>query len=262
VERLAHELIVPWRGTGFAREHLVWGRKDMGFSTPMRDLWASNMTALLEGYDFTNFLSLAESPVHWLTDYNDPDIDTQKEHAAYALLKHYSNWEEGTVFVPPPKMYHHLIEAGYGDTSRHDKKRKISMHTPDWTPEESDLLTRRFDKLRAAVPSHVLNTHSLITYNSLPTNRRCQKAFKLKPRRTPLSEHDQPCLLCDKEEDTWSHLISDRCEVFVDLATQATDKHFPEEDPSTFCTRLPAHLMHGLPAGDENDSKYVPSCSA
>ena len=44
---------MAFNGGGFAYAHLLTPKKDMGMFTPLRDLWASNMSLLAQHYDIS-----------------------------------------------------------------------------------------------------------------------------------------------------------------------------------------------------------------
>jgi hypothetical protein len=161
-------------------------------------------------------------------------------------------------FETPSHMYTHLIKHGYTKTTKDDLLRKVRLHNPDWTEKEGDTLKERFKGMRRKLPSKIINTHTMLVLNSLPSDRRMSKAFKLPKRKNHPLSSDYPCRLCEGHDDNWRHIYSTECETYRDFIETARQAFVPDEPLSTLCTNHPSFLMNSLPHDHTKDETLVP----
>ena len=227
VKEICRKRIIPYGGTAFAYTHLVTPNKTgLGFSRPLKDLWATNMTILAAKANLSNShnLPLAIIPGYthvnaesWgMNDgYDSMRIGEHRAHAAYVYLDDYGKRCNGLIqsekLADDPKSRReiYLSLASQGWASLHDDPDKLSLTAKlkKWgvyTPNAVSNMMKHA-KTGTTLRACIWNHHLRMVYNALPFDRRL--------RHTGLLEGEpRACLFCGQGMDCCFHVYND-CQV-------------------------------------------------
>ena len=241
VQEAIRRMVIPFGGTAFAYAHLVTSREKGGPFTPLRDIWATNVSMLAATYDLEDS---DNSPLpamgirghrHWpLTQWRGGAMNrcmSPEGHAAYSafvvLEDHAERRQGGTIDLDKlPKMdqgpkrrkyvYDILAASGY-EGPRSDPKFSTSMDNKLNKFAAGARLGRHFVAqagvvARCLTPA-VWNTQLRLAFNALPFDcRRASANMDPVPRPNMLTDSPFPCYFCGEGEDSTAH-VYDGCRV-------------------------------------------------
>jgi ribonuclease HI/exonuclease III len=227
--------ICAFKGGAFAYCHLInTPRSAFGPYSPLRDLWATNMTLLASR---SPLLLASDGHGHpQMGDFEhvtDPDWGTLlvEEHEAYcAWLFLYDHGPRGlhrllrtehlsgSIKMRRRHIYNQLISEGYWQERDEDKRsfraslpRKLRRFLPATTPDQMQGKIRNLkaNLLRAGSTPRPgqWNTWLRFLTNSLPTDRRLAAAGIFPKNRTPGQQ--LACFLCHEGEDDLRHIFGE-----------------------------------------------------
>lgn len=233
---LIRHFAIPFNGAAYSYTHIITLYPGFGPHSPLRDLWAFNMTLL--GWDHPclkdshNFDSPQMDGEDLVTDpgWDSMVIGHHKAFAAYQYLRDYNpsyinthvidtNHIKGTASNQRARLYKDMIDMGYWQPRSSTKHtyptslpHKISKLTYTHIHESATLSTyiplhRKI--VRKYVTPAKWNIYFRIITNSLPTDRRRLMANMVVPTRSsPNSHSTYPCYLCGYGTDSIKHLFT------------------------------------------------------
>ena len=271
--------IIPFGGGAFAYHHIITPTQSFGPSSPLRDLWANNITLLASKFDL---LSSHHAPTPVMNSYSHVPKHNwgsliAMEHRAWAafcfLEDHNKRTQVGAIKVLQTEhfetkqvkrralIYKELVISGYPERDAQDdrKKHRPSLPNrllksfgipkdPQKTPRE--VIARRTAPFSRKLRSDIWNTYFRFIFHALPTDYKRHKArLQVSHRSSPSSHHKFPCYLCGRGRDNTRHLFS-RCRVVrttLDQINLLTNQNIQLSLPSLLMLDAPSDLpMVGL----------------
>ena len=275
VQRALHQMIVPYRGTGFAYAHLVTSRDSGGPMVPLRDIWCTNIAILaaihnLEESDglLTPAMGVKGHRLWHLTQYKGRAMDkcmTTEGHAAYAAfhaLEDYAPRRHNAIItledLPGPGqgtkrrrfIYRRLAEHAYKQARSDPLKptsldAKIGRFCPQ--PDLGRLFRAQAAVVARRLTPAVWNTQIRLMMNALPFDcRRDSACMSSSPRPCAGCDSLFPCYFCGKGEDSTAHVYG-RCSV-VREARNGLARALGCKIPSNMRSTMLAIPVHSNPA--------------
>ena len=197
----AHQAIVGFRGTAFAYGHLVAPRGDtLSLSTPLRDVWAWNLTLLASQCDLAAADGLERPPLlHYdhvnETTWGDDDscsrISEHLAHAYFLTLADYTDREHGllkaTCYDAKPatlrkRIYNRLAHQGWLEIhgarckDRRSLAGKLDKHGHQYIPAAMSALAAHVKNARPRCRPTDWNIQFKLIFNALPFDCRRDSA--------------------------------------------------------------------------------------
>ena len=238
VRELCRKHIIPFHGGGFGYVHLLEGRKNFGFHTPLKDLWATSTALLIARLDphkhHGNKWCLIDGMLHvHYAKWNSLIINEHKAHMLMHYLHNYGeNDDEGLIDTDllsedlakrRKLIYSNLVAKEY-QTSRLTltnntssipyKLNKLNIPNPETVASQ---IIEHSTAITSKLPAHIWHYQIRLTYNALPFDIRIQKIFNFKPSTTN-PNLPFPCHLCGEGADSLAHVYGD-CRVAVKIKT-------------------------------------------
>jgi len=232
--------IIPYNGGGFGYAQLITPRDRFGPHTPLRDLWATNITLLAQTYPLSHshghlLPQLPDHPHVTSPDWGSMLIAEHRAWAAFAYLECY-NPRDALLRIDVARLngkkgakvrrllYRDCVLQGYWQerdsaaasypTSLPNKINRFSAFLSITTTTAAASHLRAHAKLvgRRLRPNR-WNLQLRLTYNALPTDHRRSRAMAVPQRPSSLTRSPFPCYLCGKGVDSIVHLYGGDCEV-------------------------------------------------
>ena len=228
-----HKAIVGFRGTAFAYGHLVAPRSsDLALSTPLRDLWAWNITLLSSQCDLAAAHGLERPPLThfdhvnertWGDDDGSLRITEHAAHAYFVTLSDYTARKYGLLVadyyaVPPPtrrkRIYNRLAQGGWMEihglacTDTRGLVTKLAKLGSEHPKVALANLAKHASSARPSCPPTAWNIQFKLIFNALPFDARRSSANMTV--RTRLEGH-LTCHLCGEGEDARAHVYGGDC---------------------------------------------------
>jgi hypothetical protein len=241
VQALIARAIIPFNGGAFAYVHLITPTSLMGFKQPLRDLWASGLTALTSHTDLMRFNGLPHPPLiaakpflntaHW----DSMHIEDHRDAAALDLLHHaYAADFNGNVCIDyrstaaTRKVYQDAVTAAYSDlvvdanvgssmTARLRKRWGLQGRT------FAVRIRENASSIGKWLPAHFRANHIKLIFNALATDDKRQRRGGNGPAaRRALGF---PCYICGSGKDQCFHLHME-CEPWCEPVRRARHYFF------------------------------------
>ena len=235
VKELCRRSIIPFNGGAFAYAHLTTPyTNEGGFTRPLRDLWAANMTALAVKTDLTASHGLKYAHFEGYDHVNDDKwgvedefasmrIDEHRVHAGYVFLDDYAPRKAGLILSEDihddPKgrrtVYNCFARIGWHDVRCDQSPRSIQAKLKKWGIDRQDAAgnVKAHAKLAGKAASTLWNHHLRLIFNALPFDRRIRHFMKE-------SSKPRSCLYCGLKEDSTYHVYAE-CELVKEARAAA-----------------------------------------
>jgi ribonuclease HI/exonuclease III len=229
-----HKAVVAFHGGGFGYAHLISHRDLFGPHTPLRDLWATNMTLLATQFPTLPLSHGENQPEMGEFQHVDNDdwdsllITEHRAHAAFTYLALFCPRDHNHAIVvdhlgsTPASArrtaYGDLVRNGYlQERSSHLKKYKSSLPNKlartHQIPDPRTAATNLTAHARTASPRiriAIRNAFLRCVHNALPTDcRRADAKMAVTQRPSLLTPSLYPCYLCGAGADKLHHLLND-----------------------------------------------------
>jgi len=229
IRELCRKHIIPYHGGGFGYVHLLEGRKNFGFNTPLKDLWAFS-TALLIGlmnpqphggarwclidnmlhvhYAKWNSLNINEHRAHMLMHY----LHNYGEHDDDGMID--TNNLSENVKIRRKTIYRNLVDKEYqssrwslsnNTSSIPYKLKKLNVNDPE---KVAKYIMDHAHNMTNKLPAHIWHYQIRLTFNALPFDMRIRKVFKWTPTVED-ADVPFPCHLCGIGPDAAPHVYGD-----------------------------------------------------
>ena len=256
IRELCRKHIIPFHGGGFGYVHLLEGRKNFGFNTPLKDLWAFS-TALLIGmmnphpHNGAKWCLIDDMlHVHY-AKWSSLNINEHRAHMLMHYLHNYGEHDDDgmidtndlseNVKVRRRVIYRNLVKKEYqssrwslsnNSSSIPNKLKKLNIAEPE---RVANFIMDHAHNITTKLPAHIWHYQIRLTFNALPFDMRIHKIFKWEP---PVKDADKdadddavddadddakdpfPCYLCGDGPDSATHVFGD-CRVAL-----KAKKHF------------------------------------
>ena len=226
--------IVSFNGSAHKFIHLSTPTKHFGPSTPLRDLWAANVSALASQFDF-NSIQITNSKAVlpgklYLNDDGPPWNGLLiSDHIACAALEFVNDIipkKDGQPDLTPLDMskYKHPLKrlrktlyalalTEYTDDINENLLYKLHhmnmsshpTHSPPNTPSTN--FTSHGKNISPNIPPHLRDHQRALIFNALPTDMRRRFSNPAPPRAPPPNTH--PCYFCHTGPDHVKHIYGD-----------------------------------------------------
>jgi ribonuclease HI len=227
VKEALRKAIVPFNSS-FAYAHLITPKKEMGPFTPLRDLWATNLSLLNYSFPLGRSHGYPEPQLgkysHVIKhNWGSLKIQEHKAWAAWSFLYDYHKRESGMIRThhikgPAKKrravIYHELVMEGYWqprasikhNTSLYNRVSKHFHPTTLTPPNPHHILKQHIKLLGSSLSSAVWNTHFRLLFDALADDRRrLQSKMSVPTRHSPYTNDSHPCYFCGRGTDHISH---------------------------------------------------------
>ena len=232
IRNIMRRKIISFNGSAHKFIHLSTPSSLFGPSTPLRDIWASNVSALASQFDFNSIQivnSKAVLPGKLYLNDDGPDWNGLLigDHIACAALEFVNDIipkKNGEPDLTPLDMskYKHpqkrLQKTLYSiamteythDThdNLHDKLQHMNMTThpsPSLSPAHS--FTLHGNNISPHIPAHIRDHQRSLIFNALPTEMRRRFSNPASTRGPPDNPH--PCFFCQTGPDHVKHIYGD-----------------------------------------------------
>jgi ribonuclease HI len=229
IRNIMRRQIISFNGGAYKFSHLSTPTNRFGPTTPLRDLWASNVAALACQFDFDSIQiidSKAVLPGKLYINDDGPEWNTLLvgDHIACAALSFLNEIIpkiDGNPDLKPldvsrykhpqkrlrKKLYDIAMTVYEPDIldDLHIKLYRMNMTTnpaPDITPAQSFTLHAR--NICPRLPAHIRDHQRHLIFNALATDIRRRRSNPPPPRGPPHNPH--PCFLCGVGPDEISHI--------------------------------------------------------
>ena len=220
--------VISFNGGAHKYIHLITPSTKFGLTSPLRDIWALNITTLASQFNFSSLegATTATAPgLEYLTtpgEWNGLAIDAHIACAALDLVNNIIPHKDGRFDIAPldvskykphrqqaqlrRKIYKLALTAYDIDTEENlsEKMSRMNMH-PDpskpLTPAQNFQLHGH--NIHRLIPPHFRITQRSLIFNALATDTRIKPP--LKQRGPPSNPH--PCYICRHGPDTISHIF-------------------------------------------------------
>ena len=237
VKESLRKSIFPYNGTAFAYEHAIaTGSEGLRLATPLRDLWAMNMSALAcklplaeqhgranaewEGYEHVNARNWGDTGDD-MKDSGSLRIMEHRAHAAYVYLDEYAGVREGGLIADDlrgdpsttrARVYSKLVNKGWAGITRGESKLEAKLSR--WGLGASTTwVEKQGDQARKKLAPHIWNFQFRLIYNALPFYRRLRKIKTITLERG--YGHEGSCYFCGGGEDSAEHTYQ-QCQIVKD----------------------------------------------
>jgi hypothetical protein len=211
VQHLIRTAIVPFHGTAYVYEHLIAPKKWLGFLTPIKDIWAQNMTRLLSQTDLGLWEGATEPPAPpfpptWMGSL------VMKDHLDLATRDFLTIYfDEGYLpfaskrYETNKNVYDLFLDYGYKEDRQADFHRKLENFGVEKKRKRtflikglgnySESILRYAKSVNPKIGSHAVATHLAMVFNAITTS--C--------RRRDFHGPPTPCPFCGIGKDHIYH---------------------------------------------------------
>lgn len=232
VRNIIRKHTIPYKGSGFGYCHLIAPHPHVGPHTPLRDLWATNMTLLAAGFDFARSHGMPTPDMTGWAHVASDDwtgslhIHDHRAHAAFVAMEdHNPRQADGTIDTSHykgkssnirAKLYRDLALGGYWmERESHLKSYKTSVpqKISKWLGNDTshnikyiNILRKQKKIIHKHCKPHIWNNYLRILFNTLPTDHRRSAANMAIAPRLALPPG---CYFCGQGEDSIQHIFQD-----------------------------------------------------
>jgi hypothetical protein len=243
LRNLYRQILIPYNGGGFSYAHAITPRgHGLSLHTPLKDLWALNMTLL--GADF-DLEASHEAPLPVMGPfakrmkhnrvYNDMTPSGHKAYGAFVILEDHAPRRGGKLIdlsaLPAREkrakrrnwFYNTAVEGGYRGartdvktpTSLEAKLVKLLSLPESSIPKIASELRDNVNLVRKMATPAVWNTSFRLMFNALPFDQgRLQAKMVVTERPVGSSPATYTCHLCGTGMDSATHVLLE-CEVVI-----------------------------------------------
>ena len=232
IRNIMRRKIISFNGSAHKFIHLCTPPTQLGLSTPLRDIWALNVSTLASQFDFTSIQivnSKAILPGKLYINDDGPDWNGLliSDHIACAALEFLNDIipkKDGLPDLTPldmsrykyplkqlKKTLYNLALTEYTTDTQdnlHDKLTHMNMNTnpsPLFPPALA--FTSHGKNIATQIPAHIRDHQRALIFNALPTELRRRFSNPAPKRGSPQNPH--PCYFCQTGPDHVKHIYGD-----------------------------------------------------
>jgi ribonuclease HI len=215
-------VVIPFNGTAFSYNHLCTPQKEMGFKTPLRDLWLQNFATVAAKFEFGN-VDKETIWQHWMYEASA----RMTEHTSFAAAEFMLCWanpnynkrthgesSKSNAQIPPTlgtrkHIYSTTLSNTYSLSAHKGWPRKLGLAGFHNTHTVRDRLEENWKKASPSLPAYATSNHLRFLFNALPSSKRYRHFGPSTRALQGLQGDDGNCPFCHVGRDCYNHFSTD-----------------------------------------------------